>query len=249
MRLLPRFPGQTDRLRLGGGLALASPFGTFRAPNISPDPTDGIGRWRVIDLANTLMSGVSPAGQHYYPALPYATYAHMRVEDVRDLMAYLRTLQPVGGRPPPHELSFPLTIRRAIGLWKLVFLDRSPIVPDPSQSEAWNRGHYLIAALSHCAECHSSRNILGAIKPDTRFAGGQDPSGTGFVPNITPDAIGRWSEAEIAEVLRSGRTPELRFVGSSMADVVTNTAALPQSDRDAIATYIKALPPRPTSTP
>src|ERR1700712_5413608 len=31
-------PGQTDRLRLGGGLALASPFGTFRAPNISPDP-------------------------------------------------------------------------------------------------------------------------------------------------------------------------------------------------------------------
>jgi hypothetical protein len=77
-------PGQTDRQRLGGGLALASPFGTFHVPNISPDPNDGIGRWRTIDLANALVSGVSPDGRHYYPALPYVDYAHMQVADVRD---------------------------------------------------------------------------------------------------------------------------------------------------------------------
>jgi hypothetical protein len=87
-------------LRLGGGLALGNSFGTFFPPNISPDPHDGIGRWRTIDLANALMSGVSPGGRHYYPALPYTTYAHMRVEDVRDLMAYLRTLPPVQRRTP-----------------------------------------------------------------------------------------------------------------------------------------------------
>jgi len=116
-------PGQPDRLRLGGGLALGSPFGTFFPPNISTDLRDGIGQWRTIDLANALMSGVTPAGRHYYPALPYTSYAHMRVEDVQDLMAYLRTLPPVEGRPPQHDLPFPFTIRRMIGLWKLLYLE------------------------------------------------------------------------------------------------------------------------------
>ena len=88
-------PGQTDRLRLGGRLALASPFGTFRVPNISPDPDVGIGRWRTIDLANALLSGVAPSGQHLYLALPYTSYAGMRGDDIRDLMAFLRTLHPV----------------------------------------------------------------------------------------------------------------------------------------------------------
>src|SRR3954451_13247493 len=99
-------PGQKDRRRLGGGMALASLFGTFHPPNISPDPDRGIGKWRTIDLANALMSGVSPSGQHLYPALPYVDYAHMSVKDVRDLMAYLRTLPPAQDTPPPHELSF-----------------------------------------------------------------------------------------------------------------------------------------------
>ena len=60
-------PGQADRFQLGGGLALASPYGTFRAPNISMDPVDGIGRWTTKDLANALLRGVSPDGRHYYP--------------------------------------------------------------------------------------------------------------------------------------------------------------------------------------
>jgi len=107
-------PGQRNRLRLGGGMALASPFGTFFPPNISPDAEDGIGRWRGVDLGNALMAGVSPRGQHYYPALPYPTYSHMRPEDVADLMTYLRTLPAVAGRAPPHELPFPFGIRRLV---------------------------------------------------------------------------------------------------------------------------------------
>ena len=242
-------PGQADRLRLGGGLALASPFGIFRVPNISPDPEAGIGRWRTIDLANALMSGVAPSRQHLYPSLPYTSYAHMRSDDVRDLMAFLRTLPPVSSRPPPHELSFPFTIRRGIGLWKALYFDRTPIVPEPSHDAAWNRGRYLVEALGHCAECHSSRNVLGAIRPATRFAGGPDQEGIGYVPNITPDHLRRWSAGDIAGMLATGFTHDLRYVGSSMADVVTNTASLPKADRDAIANYVKSLPARPTPPP
>jgi mono/diheme cytochrome c family protein len=242
-------PGQTDRLRLGGGLAIASPFGTFRVPNISPDPDVGIGRWRTIDLANALLSGVAPSGQHLYPALPYTSYAGMSVDDIRDLMAFLRTLRPVANRPPDHELAFPFKIRRSIGLWKLLFFHPSPIEPDPERQQDWNRGRYLVEALGHCAECHSSRNAFGAIKASTRFAGGPDQEGVGYVPSLTPDHLARWSAEDIIAMLKTGYTPELRFVGSSMVDVVVNAASLPDSDRAAIATYIKSLPPRPTPPP
>lgn len=242
-------PGQGDRRRLGGGLALGAPFGTFHIPNISPDPEDGIGKWRTIDLANALMSGVSPKGQHYYPGLPYVDYARMKVDDIRDLMAYLRTLQPIKGKPPPHELPPPFNIRRLVGLWKLVFLHPSPVMDDPSRDAAWNRGHYLVEALMHCQECHSSRNLAGAIKPRTRYAGGADPEGVGFVPNITPAAIGHWSVDDLERTLTTGVTPESLPLGSTMADVVNDIAALPRDDQHAIAVYIKSVPPRPTPSP
>src|SRR3954468_7199577 len=136
-------PGQRDRLRLGGGLSLDSAYGTFRPPNISPDPVDGIGNWKTVDLANALLSGVSPDKQHYYPLFPYPSYAKMQVEDVRDLMAYLRTLPAVSGRPPPHDIAAVFQIRRFVGFWKLLYFDRSPISPDPARGDSWNRGQYL----------------------------------------------------------------------------------------------------------
>src|SRR5438270_13184296 len=116
-------------------------------------------------------------------------------------------LPAVSGRAARHEVALPFQIRRGVGFWKLLFFDRDPILPDPARDQKWNRGRYLVEAVSHCAECHSSRNILGAIKPSTRFAGGVDPEGVGYIPNITPARIGNWSFEEIAEVLKSGRTP------------------------------------------
>ncbi|MBY5334941.1 c-type cytochrome [Rhizobium leguminosarum] len=242
-------PGQPDRLTLGGGLALASPFGIFRPPNISPDPTDGIGAWSVADLANALIAGVSPRGEHYYPAFPYPSYTGMSLDDVRDLYAYLQTLPPVAGRPPPHDLALPLRFRRLLAFWKLLFFREGKSGATVGGNAAYDRGAYLVETLGHCADCHSTRNVLGAIKPSTRFAGGPDPEGTGFVPNITPRRIGHWSEAQIAVMLSTGETPDHGRVGSSMADVVVNTAQLPQNDRDAIARYVKSLAPRPTPHP
>lgn len=242
-------PGQTDPLKLGGGLALVSPFGTFRVPNISPDAADGIGSWSVADLANALIAGVSPKGQHYYPAFPYSSYTGMDIADVQDLYAYLKTLPAVSGRPPPHDLPLLFRVRRTIGLWKLLFFNEGRSEARLTGEPVQDRGAYLVETLGHCAECHSTRNALGAIKSRTRFAGGPDPEGTGFVPNITPSRIGHWSEKDIAVMLQTGVTPGHGRVESSMADVVSNTAQLPQGDRDAIARYVKSLSPRPTPHP
>jgi mono/diheme cytochrome c family protein len=242
-------PGQSDRLKLGGGLALASPYGTFRVPNISPDERDGIGTWRTVDLANALVGGVSPRGEHYYPAFPYPSYAGMTSSDIRDLMAYLRTLPKVAGKAPPHNLALLFKIRRLVGTWKFLFFRSGGTVPEPSGDARRDRGAYLVEALAHCAECHSTRNIFGAIKDEARYAGGPDPEGVGFVPNITPDQLGAWSERDIAQLLKTGNTPTHGRIGSSMLDVVTNTSMLPQADRHAIAAYIKSLPARPTPRP
>ena len=239
-------PGQADRLRLGGGLALDRLSEPFTHPTSRLIRRTGLGFGVALISRTPSWQGCRRMVGITTPSLPYASYAHMRAEDVRDLIAYLRTLPPVRGRAPPHQLPFPLIIRRGVGFWKLLYLDRTPILDDPSRDAAWNRGRYLTEALSHCAECHSTRDLLNAIKPSTRFAGGPDQEGAGFVPNITPRAIGAWSEDELFTVLTTGRTADLRIVGSSMADVVSNMAALPASDRRAIATYVRSLPPRPT---
>ena len=133
-------PNQPDRTRLGGGLALNSPFGAFYIPNISSDPKDGIGAWDEAQFVTAMVKGTSPSGEHLYPAFPYTSYQHMRFDDLRDLFAYLKTLPPVTGRVRDHALKFPFNVRRGLGLWKLLFLDGEPFKPDPSQSAQWNRG-------------------------------------------------------------------------------------------------------------
>lgn len=235
-------PNQPDRTKLGGGLALRSPFGTFHVPNISPDPVDGIGRWSEADFVTAVMKGSSPQGMHYYPSFPYTSYQRASLEDVRDLFAYLKTLLPVAGRAPGHELPFPFNIRRAVGIWKALYLDGRPFVGDPARSPQWNRGAYLVEGLGHCAECHSPRDALGGVVPEQRLAGGPNPEGEGWVPNITQKGLAAWSEDDIADFLQSGQAPDGNSAGGSMARVIRNTAQLGAEDRAAMAAYLKALP-------
>jgi mono/diheme cytochrome c family protein len=236
-------PNQQDRLRLGGGLPITSPFGTFYAPNISPDPVDGIGRWSEADFVHAVTRGVSPDGQHYFPAFPYTSYAHAKVEDVQDLFGYLKTLAPVPGRAPDHDVPFPFNIRRNVGIWKLLFFEDKPFAPDPARTAQWNRGAYLVNAFGHCAECHSPRNALGGIVTAQRFAGGPDPEGHGFVPNITQKGLSDWSESDVVYFLETGQTPDGDSAGGAMARVIRNTSQLSADDRAAMANYLKSLPP------
>jgi len=235
--------GRDDRTHLGGGEPLTSPFGTFFPPNISSDPNDGIGRWTEAQFVTAMRDGTSPSGEHLYPAFPYPSYRRMTTADLRDLFAYLKTLPPVQGRAPDHNLPFPFNIRRLVGGWKLLFLNATPFTPDPGKSAQWNRGAYLVNGPGHCAECHTARNALGGLLDGERFAGGPDPEGKGWVPNITQKGIGSWSEKDIADFLQSGMTPEFDSAGGGMAAVIRNTAQLTDADRQAMAVYIKSLPP------
>ena len=236
-------PDQPDRTRLGGGVAIKSPFGTFYAPNISSDPTYGIGKWTDADFVNAVMHGVSPDGQHYFPAFPYTSYQRARREDVLDLFAYLKTLPPVAGKVRDHDVRFPFDIRRNIGIWKFLFMDGKPFVADGTKSPQWNRGAYLVNSFGHCAECHSPRNALGGIISGERFAGGPNPEGEGWVPNITQKRLGDWSAKDIAYFLKTGELPDGDSVGSAMTRVIKNTSQLPDEDLAAMADYIKSLPP------
>lgn len=235
-------------MQLAGGLAIKSDFGTFVVPNISPDVQNGIGAWTDMDFANAMLRGVSPTGEHYYPAFPYTSYARMDKQDVVDLFAFIKTLPPVAGKAGVHDLPFPFSVRAGIGLWKLRYLSPQPVVAlgediDPKIA----RGQYLVEGPGHCGECHSPRDFGGGIIPDQWLAGAPAMEGTGKVPNITPSkaGIGSWSADDIAYYLESGFTPDFDSAGGEMAKVVRNLAKLPVEDREAIAAYLKAIPPKP----
>lgn len=240
-------PEQDDKTRLGGGQALKTPFGTFNVPNISPDPETGIGGWTLAEFASAMRRGVSPDGRHYYPSFPYTSYQRMPLADVADLKAFLDTLEPVANRVAGHDLGFPYNIRRGLGLWKLLYLDGEPFTPPDGADEQVALGAYLVDGPGHCGECHTPRNAIGGPDLSRYLAGGPNPEGKGRIPNITPheDGIGSWSAADIAYSLESGFTPEFDSFGGSMAAVQRNMAELPASDRQAIAAYLKTVPPLP----
>jgi mono/diheme cytochrome c family protein len=237
-----------DRTKLGGGMAFHTPFGTFKAPNISSDPKAGMGAWTELEFVNAMLRGVGRRGEHLYPAFPYTSYQRMRLDDVRDLFAYMKTLPAVDRPSEPHQIGFPFSFRRGLGLWKLLYLDGRPFEPSPARSAALNRGAYLVEGPGHCAECHSPRNFLGGLDQSRRFAGGPDPEGKGFVPNITQHADGmeKWRERDIAYLLETGQKPDGDSVGGSMTEVSINTGLLSAEDRNAMAAYLKALPAIPT---
>ena len=227
------------QLVLAGGQRFPSEFGTFLAPNISPDPTHGIGGWSVLDLGNAIQRGVAPDGSHLYPALPYTAYDKMVPQDVVDLHAYLMTLPADATPSAPHEIGFPFNIRRSLGLWKVLFTGQDWVVQG-DLAEAETRGRYIAEAMAHCGECHTPRNALGGLDRARWLAGAPDPSGQGRIPDIRPSALS-WTEEEIVEYLTSGFTPEYDSVGGHMAHVVENMSKLPDSDRQAVAAYLKRV--------
>lgn len=232
-----------------GGRALKTPFGTFHTPNITSDRTQGIGAWSDADFQRALLDGRAPDGRPYYPAFPYTSYSGLSERDVRDIRAYLATVPAVPRANRPHDLSFPFSIRSLLVLWRWLYFDPARFAADPQRSPEWNRGAYLVRHLGHCGECHSPRNVLGAVERHEVLSGTWDGPDGKKVPNITPDkagGIGRWSSVDITYFLKTGFLPDGDVAGGAMTEVIgQSTSHLTDADRAAIAAYLLALPPRP----
>lgn len=232
---------------LAGGRPLKTPFGTFYGPNITPHPEAGIGRWSDADFIRALRHGVSPSGEHYFPAFPFPSFTGMTDADMRDLKAYIFTLPAVDKPSRPHDLLLPFRWRGLLGAWKWMFFTPGPHRGDPARPARWNRGAYLVRAVVHCGECHTPRNRLGAMDGARWLAGNPDGPDGEAVPNITPDrdtGIGKWSAEEIALFLETGEDPTVDFAGSFMAEVIDDsTSKLSAADRGAIVTYLRSLAP------
>lgn len=235
----------TKGARLAGGRKLATPLGTFYAPNITPDKEHGIGRWTDADFVRALREGVGPTGAHYYPSFPYTAYTRLTDEDLRALKAYLFAQPSVAQPNRPHELPWYLRFRPLLTGWKWLYFTPGPYQAKAGESVAWNRGAYLATAAAHCGECHTPRNALGGLKPELQFAGTREGPDDGVVPNITPDrktGIGRWSESDLIQYLENGMTPDGDFAGGLMAEMIDNGLKyLTREDRAALAQYVRAV--------
>lgn len=236
-------PGADEGLPTGG-VALVTPIGTFYPGNLTPDTETGLGRWSEIEFVNAMTRGLSPAGEHYFPAFPYTSYAAMPLGDVVDLRAYLMSLPAVSS--PGREPEVPMTAvaRRGLGLWKRLALEYGPFEPDPARSDSWNRGAYLTAGPGHCGECHTPRNWM-MIPDDSRYlAGGPHPAEEGDVPSLRGlVARKRYKDAgDLTLALQYGETFGYDKLSSGgMAAIQTNLALLPESDVRAISEYLISL--------
>jgi mono/diheme cytochrome c family protein len=234
-------------LPFAGGRALATPFGTFYSPNITPDPETGIGRWTDAQFVRALREGRRPDGASYFPVFPYPSFTNIGDADALSIKAYLFSLKPARQANRAHDVAVPFSWRFLQTGWRLLFFREGPFRADPSHDAAYNRGAYLVTALAHCGECHTPRNMLGAVKPSLALAGTPNGPDGQAVPNITPDratGIGDWGSDDIVTLLRTGRTPEQSAVKGAMHEAVQDGLKfLTDADLQAIATYLLAQKP------
>lgn len=233
---------------LAGGPALVTPFGTFYGPNITPDPSTGIGNWTEAQFKRALRQGINAHGDDMFPVFPFTSFTNMTDADAGDLYAYLMSVPPVTHSAPPNAVKFPFGWRPLLAVWRKLFFTQGPMNPVAGQSDEWNRGRYLAEAVAHCQECHTPRNFLGALDRAHAYAGNPHGPNGNEAPDITADkqdGIGGWKLDDIEEVLNSGMTPDGDSVGEGMADVVDGTSKLTDADRRAIAVYIQSLPALP----
>jgi mono/diheme cytochrome c family protein len=231
--------GSTDSTVLSGGHALVTDFGTFYAPNITPDVHTGIGNWRAQDFLRALQHGRSPEGSFYFPAFPYRSYAGLNDQDVLDIGAYLLSLDPVNNAVPEHETPWWLSRFALVGWNLLADLTggKEPeLISGQEDSLLIERGAYLARNLGHCGECHTPRNGLGISQLAREFSGAQ--IGEDKIEAIDRAALEDWDRSSFDLFLLLGMKPDSDFVGGDMSDVIEhNTSRLTDADRLALAAF------------
>ena len=234
----------------GGGRAFPIPFGTVYSTNITQDKDTGLGGWSDQQIMDAIVKGVRRDGSRSLPVMPYEKYSGMAQEDLKALVAYLRTLKPVKKATPELKTKAPFV--RSLGTWAyLKAFGRFSASPAQAPKSGVDRGRYLTEHVALCGDCHTPRNSLGVPQRSLYMAGaGQDigPLGEG-VPNITPDketGIGSWKREDIAELLLTGTKPDFDNVQGLMYEVIQGTPHgykdMTKEDALAIADYLKAIP-------
>lgn len=230
-----------------GGRRYDGPFGTVYSTNITPDRQTGIGGWTDEQVITAIRAGRRPNGDRLIPVHPYPVFNGMAEEDLRALVAYLRSLPAVNRPNVPKRITVPLFESVFLPAWLAAFAPRET-PPRTAPRSGLARGEYLVRVVGHCGECHTPRTVTQATD-NTRFLGGnpKGPEGSA-VPNITPDRDTglAWSEEEIADYLETGNKPDGDVAGGLMAEVIEGTTAgykdLTKEDRLAIARYLKSIP-------
>lgn len=222
-----------------GGRPIETPFGVLVAPNITPDRETGIGAWSDDEFDAAVRKGVRRDGKQLYPAMPFPYFARMTQEDVKDIRAYLSTVEPVHNPVAVNQLPFPLNQRMAMTVWNSLYFTPGAFWERPDKSKQWNRGAYLVEGPGHCGACHTPKTALGGDEPDKRLQG---YTLQGWVaPDITSGQgpLADWSADDLAQYLKTGHN---RFAAAAglMGEVVElSTSKLSDDDAKAMATYLK----------
>ena len=225
-----------DDQKLGGGQEFSTPFGTFRAPNISPDATQGIGSWSETDFANAVMRGVSPDGDLYHPVFPYTSYAKMKLGDVLDVKAHIDTLPAVATPSQDHKV---LKIPGGLARWQKNNL--KPEAPKEAKN-ATQRGRYLVEAVGHCQECHTPRTVKLGIsqKAGDAFTGERTFDGQ-FAPRIDKARMAELTNKQefITGTLEQGKNLAGQpFASEAMIQMHRGLSKMTYADRTSIYAYL-----------
>jgi mono/diheme cytochrome c family protein len=225
----------------GTGRVMADQGG-FRvvAPNITPDPETGIGKWTDDELARAIREGIARDGRALFPMMPYRSFRNMSDEDLASVIVYLRSQPGAHNDPGKTQLPFPVS--------RLINSAPQPVTTAVSASNPANPvayGKYLVTAVGVCGDCHTPRDQHGQPMAAMQLAGGNifDESGRAVASaNITPDpsGISYYDEAMFVQVMRTG------LVKGRKLNVMMPTwafAGLTDQDLQAIYAYLRTIPP------
>src|SRR5258706_521682 len=158
-----------------GGRKYDGPFGTVYSSNITPDRASGIGKWTDEQIITATRSGRRPNGERLIPVHPYTVFNGMAEQDLKDVVAYLRSVPPINRATPAKKISVPMFESVFLPAWLATFA----AIESPPKSAATSgvaRGEYLTRAVSHCGECHTPRALTMAVD-NTRVLAGNPKGG------------------------------------------------------------------------
>jgi mono/diheme cytochrome c family protein len=231
-----------------GGRKYDGPFGTVYSTNITPDKQTGIGGWTDDQIITAIRLGRRPNGERLLPVHPFPVFNGMAEEDLRALVAFLRTTPAVNRANQPKKITVPLFETVFLPTWLAAFAPRET-PPPKAPTSGVARGEYLVKAVGHCGECHTPRTMTMASDNSRFLAGTAKGPEDQAMPNITPDpdtGIGKWSVEEIADYLGGGLKPDGDVAGGLMGEVIEGTLAgykhMTRADLVAIAQYLKSIP-------